>query len=378
MNFNDSVSQDGRNERAIIPPHMANENRKILMPNRDSENKDVKYRLDMYIEWLDLRMYRWFEADLAAYRDYLLKPHHITIKRGEEIGKKRAVKAKSPATVAAHLATIRGRYNALLISNTVRQSFWDMSPADASPSDRKAFVDEILVRLQNAVHPTTAAVKQTKQQDEADSDHLRLKQSQAEDLIAAPGVDTMTGIRDTAIIALTLCTGIREAELTALNCDDLRQTYDGKLSLRVQHGKGDKKRMIPYGPLDWCLFFVDHWLSVAGITEGAVFRGFYRGGKAVRPDRLTTRSINEIMNGYPIMIDGKKRVVKPHDLRRSYARLCYDQGFDTIQLQQNLGHASLATTQLYIGALDGAARTPPKIINSPYNLKDLVVRWSIA
>lgn len=375
MNSYSIPEQDGRMS-AIIPINPAGDNGSVLMPS--DPNKDVQYRMGMYIEWLDKRGQRWFEADLAAYRDYLLKPHHISVKRGDKRGEMQAVAAKSPATVAAHLATIRGRYNALLISNSVRQDFYNMAPTDASGADKKAFVDEVLVRLQNAVHPTTAAVKQTKQQDEADSDHLRLKQAQAESLIAAPGVDTLTGIRDTAIIALTLCTGIREAELTALNVDDLRQTYDGKLSLRVQHGKGDKKRMIPYGALDWCLFFVDKWLSVAGITEGAVFRGFYRGGKVVRPDRLTTRSINEIMNGYPIMIDGKLRAVKPHDLRRSYARLCYDQGFDTIQLQQNLGHASLATTQLYIGALDGAARTPPKIINSPYNLKDLETRWIIA
>lgn len=359
--------------RAITLP---SGNRNVLMP--DEPNKDVQSRLGLFIEWLDHQGAKWFQADLAAYRDFLLKPHHISVKRGIGRGQLKTVPAKSPATVSAHLATIRGRYNALLISNPVRQGFYDMAPANLGASDRKAFVDEVLARLQNAVHPTTARVKETTKQDEADSDHLRLKPSQAESLIKAPGVESLTGIRDTAMIALTLCTGIREAELTALDVDDLRQTYDNELSLRVRHGKGDKQRMIPYGALDWCLIYVDKWLSVAGITSGAVFRGFYRGGKVVRPDRLTTRSVNDILNSYPITIEGKQRAVKPHDMRRSYARLCYDAGMDMLRIQQNLGHASLETTQLYIGALGGEQRRPPMIIHSPYNLTELEKRWNIA
>lgn len=391
MNTVFSIPEDGRMS-AIIPITPAFDNHSFLMP-RDP-NKDVQYRLGMFIEWLDQRGQRWWEADLAAYRDYLLKSHEISVKprkskndtaadiAAKMIKKYKTVPAKSAATVSAHLATIRGRYNALLKSNDVRESFWKMTPSDASIADRKAFVDEHLVRLQNAVHPTTAPVKVTKKQDEADSEHLRLTPHQAKELLNKPGGQTLTGVRDTAIFALILCTGVREAELVALNVDDLRQTYDGKLALRIIDGKGKKSRMIPYGASDWCLPIVDKWLSFAEITEGAVFRGLYRGGNVVRPDRLTTRSVNAIFSqggkdsedhhsirDYRIRIDGKLRNVKPHDLRRSYARRWNSNHPNKLSaLQKNLGHTSLDTTQLYIGALDGEERSPGELWDVPFDL----------
>jgi site-specific recombinase XerD len=183
-------------------------------------------------------------------------------------------------------------------------------------------------------------------------------------------------MRDTAMFALMVCTGIREAEMVALNVDDLRQTLGGEVAVRIRSGKGRKQRMVPYGPLDWCLVYADRWLDMAQVTSGAVFRGVYKGGKRVRPTRVTERTVNRVMNAYPIMIDGDLRDVKPHDLRRTYARNAYERGMDLERIRQNLGHVSLQTTQTYIGTLDAPQRRPPPMFAAPHNLAALAQRWS--
>lgn len=338
------------------------DNHAVLMPR--NPDKDTQSRLGYFIEWLAQTRRSWLEPDLADYRDYLLDERtRINPNTGGE-----ELATLSPRSAAAHLATIRGRYAALLRDNRVRQAFFDLAPEDASLSDRKAFVDEIMVRLQNVVHPSHAPVEVVNIQDEAESEHLRLTPAQVTELLRAPGTESLRGLRDTAIIALFVCTGIREAELVALDVSDLRQYLGGELALRIRHGKGAKQRLVPYGPLDWCLRYVDRWLSAAKIPGGAVFRGIYKGDKQVRKSGITARNVNRVLNGYPIDIHGELRDVKPHDLRRTYARNAYEHGLDMERIRQNLGHTSLQTTQGYIGSLDASQRRPPEMFTAPQDL----------
>ena len=109
-------------------------------------------------------------------------------------------------------------------------------------------------------------------QDGPDAEHLRLTTEQANALLAAPGIHTLRGLRDTAAIALMLCTGIREGELSALDVENLQQRLVGELALHVREGKGCKERLIPYGELSWVLAIVDRWLELTGIETGPVFR----------------------------------------------------------------------------------------------------------
>lgn len=338
---------------------------RLLMPKNPS--KDERSRIGFFLDWLAFTGRKWHQPDLAAYRDYLLHERtRIDPATGDDVPA-----LLSPVTVQAHLSTIRGRYDALLRDNEIRQMLYDMTPPDTSAADRKAMVDEVLVRIQNAVHPTTAPVDVIEVQDEADSAHLRLKPDHVRALLRAPGITTLPGLRDTAMIAMMACTGIREAELVALDVADLRQTMNGELALRIREGKGMKQRMIPYGPLDWCLLYVDRWREKAMIHSGPLFRGFYKGYKRVRSTRISLRAINQIMHRYPIMIDGDLRVVNPHDLRRTYARNAYDMGMDMERIRQNLGHAGLGTTQTYIGTLDADQRRPPAMFAPPHDFRRL-------
>ena len=73
------------------------------------------------------------------------------------------------------------------------------------------------------------------------------------------------------------------------------------------------------------------------------------------------RAVQGILASYPVMIGGELCAVRPHDLRRIYARRLYDVGVDLVAIQQNLGHASLKTTLGYIGELDASKRRPPAV-----------------
>lgn len=319
-----------------------------LIPH--GSDKDTQSRLTRFMDWIRDTGQAVHEPNLAAYRDQLLKD-------------------LAPASVAAHLATVRGRYKQIVEGNQYRDSV-ELAIIDAfqhegieySIADREAAVNRILDRTHNAINPSLSSVKVHRAQDDPDSKHRRLTADQATALLQSPGIGTLQGLRDTALIALMLSTGIRAAEAAAVEVADLRRSLGGELALHVREGKGDKGRLIPYGGMDWVLIIIDAWLRAAGITEGPVFRGFYAGYTTTRAQAISTRAIQDIMNGYPIPINGELETVNPHDLRRTYAKLNYQNSMDLISIQQNLGHESLKTTQGYIGIMDASARRPAALI----------------
>lgn len=311
---------------------------RVIVPT--SAVKDEKHRLAKYAAWVATSGRSWHKPDLAAYRDHLLAKYAAT-------------------TTSAHLSTVRARYAELARD---RDRFYQIAAQQTdSPLERKAIVDEIVTRIENAIDPAAAPVTVVTKQDRADSEQLRLTSAQAPSLLAAPGVETLQGLRDTAVIATLLCTGIREAELCGLDVGDLRQSLGGELALRIRKGKGSKQRLVPYGDLSWVLAILDKWRGAAGIDAGAVFRGFYKGGLRLRPGRLSKRQVQNILKRYPVMIGGELQAVRPHDCRRSYARALYDAGVDPVAIQQNLGHARLATTLSYVGTLDAEQRRAPAV-----------------
>lgn len=341
------------------------DNHTVLMP--PNGNKDQVSRMGFFVDWLAEIGAAWYRPDLNAYAQYLMHERtRIDPQTGEPFPA-----LLSPITVQSHISTIRARYEALLRDNGLRDWLYSQTPSDAPPASRKALVDEIIVRLHNSIDPANIDIPTYSVLDEADSDHLRLTPAQVRALVRAPGLGSLPALRDTALIALLVCTGVREAELVSVTVPDLRESLSGEMALRVRDGKNHKQRLIPYGPLDWCLLYVERWLAQAQISTGPVFRGFFKGNKRIRKTALTTRAVNQIMNHYPISIDGKLRPVQPHDLRRSYARNAYENGMDIVRIKQNLGHANLQTTLHYIGDLDAAQRVPPDMFLLPHSHREL-------
>ncbi|HEY3507465.1 MAG TPA: tyrosine recombinase XerC [Actinocatenispora sp.] len=167
-----------------------------------------------------------------------------------------------------------------------------------------------------------------------------LRADQAAALVEAPtasGPDPV-GLRDALVLELLYATGVRVGELCGLDIADVDRE---RRVVRVL-GKGRKERSVPYGvPAERALAaYLDHGRpKLAGERSGAALVLGVRGG---RLDQRAVRRIIEVRAaaaGVP--------VVSPHALRHSAATHLLDGGADLRAVQELLGHASLATTQVY-------------------------------
>jgi len=147
------------------------------------------------------------------------------------------------------------------------------------------------------------------------------------------------GLRDLAILELLYATGIRVGELCGLDIDDLDQS---RRVVRV-FGKGRKERTVPYGvPASQA---VDDWLRdgrpalVRAGSGPALFLGA-RGGRI--DQRAVRRMVHARLADLPDAPD-----LSPHGLRHTAATHLLEGGADLRSVQELLGHASLATTQIY-------------------------------
>jgi integrase/recombinase XerC len=159
------------------------------------------------------------------------------------------------------------------------------------------------------------------------------------DATAAAAEDEPIGRRDIAILELLYATGIRVGELVALDLEAI----DRERNLLRVFGKGRKERSVPFGtPAAQAL---DAWLrlgrpDLATARSGpAVFLGA-RGG------RVDPRTIRRMVHRRLAAVDGAPDV-GPHGLRHTAATHLLEGGADLRSVQELLGHASLATTQLY-------------------------------
>jgi integrase/recombinase XerC len=170
-----------------------------------------------------------------------------------------------------------------------------------------------------------------------------LRQDEADALLGVAALaaddDRPTAVRDLAMLEVLYASGIRVAELCGLDLDDIDR---GRRVLRVL-GKGSKERMVPLGVP--ALRAVDRWLTTGrpalrGPGSGsAVFLGA-RGGR-IDP-RTVRRAVHSLLAHVPGAPD-----LGPHGLRHSAATHLLEGGADLRSVQELLGHATLATTQIY-------------------------------
>jgi integrase/recombinase XerD len=158
-------------------------------------------------------------------------------------------------------------------------------------------------------------------------------------LLEAPDPATPAGLRDRAILELLYGSGLRISELTGLDVDDV-DLEEG--SVRVL-GKGGKERDVPVGSFARgavAAYLTRGRPALAGAaTRGALFLNA-RGG------RLSRQSCARSLAGY-VRQAGIERRVTLHTLRHSFATHLLEGGADVRVVQELLGHASVATTQIY-------------------------------
>lgn len=158
-------------------------------------------------------------------------------------------------------------------------------------------------------------------------------------LLAAPGDADPVGIRDTAILETLYGAGLRVSELVTLDVDDADLEEGSVLAM----GKGQRQRVVPLGR--YAVRALQSYLRrgrpalARARTGGALFLN-QRGG------RLTRQGAANIVHAAARRA-GIARRVTPHMLRHSFATHLLEGGADVRVVQELLGHASLATTQIY-------------------------------
>jgi tyrosine recombinase XerC len=167
-------------------------------------------------------------------------------------------------------------------------------------------------------------------------------------LLSAPDTTTPRGQRDRTILEVLYSGGLRVSELVGLNLSSIDRQ---RSQLRVW-GKGAKERIALLGQP--AMVAIQAYLErarpdlVRDETTNALFLNRSGG-------RLSTRSVMYIMQKYRRLAGLEKRVT-PHTLRHTFATHLLDGGADLRSVQEMLGHALLATTQIYTHVSQSRAR----------------------
>lgn len=157
-------------------------------------------------------------------------------------------------------------------------------------------------------------------------------------LLEAPTLDKPTGYRDRAMLEVLYGSGLRVSELMGLNVGDIDQ-----LGFVRCLGKGNKERIIPLG--QHAIKATTQYLEYArprlqrNIRERALFLN-------IRGNRLTRQGFWKIIKAWAHQA-GIDKEISPHMLRHSFATHLLRHGADLRSVQEMLGHADLATTQIY-------------------------------
>ena len=199
-----------------------------------------------------------------------------------------------------------------------------------------------------------------------------LNLEQIQKLLDVADPESPAGLRDRTILETLFSTGLRVAELVALNKEQfdpiLREPLAAARGLRDFElgviGKGSRPRTVYFSEraLEW----LKRYLKTRGDKSKALFIN-YR-GRTKDENRLTTRSMERIIKKYAIKA-GIPLFTTPHTLRHSYATDLLEQGVDLRTIQEFLGHKNIVTTQIYTHVTNKRLRDIHRQFHSGKNLK---------
>lgn len=161
-------------------------------------------------------------------------------------------------------------------------------------------------------------------------------------LFEAPDVKSSDGKRDRAILEALFSTGLRVAELVALNRSQIKQKPTSReLELSIV-GKGNRVRTVYFS--ERALFWIGQYLNTRVDDEGALFAAFNKRQKEY--NRITPRTVQRIVKKYTLKA-GIPLFTTPHVMRHTFATDLLEQGVDLRTIQEFLGHKNITATQIY-------------------------------
>ncbi len=171
---------------------------------------------------------------------------------------------------------------------------------------------------------------------------------EVEALIAAPDVNTPAGLRDRAVLEVLYGSGLRVSELVTMRL----ASVDAENGMLRVLGKGDKERVALLG--DHALIAIEDYVEngrpklVQERSETWLWLNRFGGP-------LSARAVQLSVNRFAVAA-GLPKSVHPHLLRHSFATHMIERGADVRVVQELLGHASVATTQVYTHVTESAKR----------------------
>lgn len=182
-----------------------------------------------------------------------------------------------------------------------------------------------------------------------------LSKEQAQGLINTPDITTLKGLRDRAILAVMLGSGLRRSEVAGLTFGHIQQR-DGRWVIVDLIGKGNRVRTVPIP--SWVKQAIDEWVNTAGISGDRLFRSINKGDN-LSGDSMTSQAIQDVVKLYA---DKCNFQLSAHDLRRTFAKLVRKGGADIMQIKLSLGHQKVETTERYLGETQNLSSAPCDVI----------------
>jgi site-specific recombinase XerD len=164
-------------------------------------------------------------------------------------------------------------------------------------------------------------------------------------------------IRDKCILALMAIHGLRVCEVSRLDLADV-DLEAGEEGTLAALGKGDKRRGVLL--TDETRLTVEKWLAVRRLMHAdspALFLAL-----SGPPERISTRGLRAMVDGYLVKIGAKKAGVSCHALRHTFATQSLAAGASLLAISGAMGHSSVTTTQVYAKIVDKARNNPAKFL----------------
>ena len=182
----------------------------------------------------------------------------------------------------------------------------------------------------------------TVQNDSGEKAHVWLSQAEVLALMNCITGSNHRAWRDRTGLALLVGAGLRRDEAVSLTFAEVRrQPVRGKVRVVLQvRGKGSKNRVVPIS--EQLVGILEAWRSRCG--NGRILRAVRKGGKI--GETLSDVGLFNIVRQHGRLL-GRPELA-PHDLRRTYAQIGYENGVPLTQISKLLGHRSVATTQRYL------------------------------
>jgi site-specific recombinase XerD len=272
-------------------------------------------------------------------------------------------RAQSNVQTFSRMAVLQYKDSLIAAGDYLEDGRLERRYAPATVNQRLAAVRALAQEAadQSLISPTEAAGIRRVRGDKSQSTRTGMWVGKAEldRILCVPDRKTLRGKRDFAMLAVLFSTGLRRNELVGLPVAALKQR-DGQWGLIDLVGKGGKLRSVPL-PL-WVKAAIYDWLNATHIVQGFMFRSISRHGK-LGTVQMSDESVKLILSHYTTLENLED--FRPHDARRTCARLLRASDAALEDIKELLGHSSIQTTERYLGKPDSFRRAITNAITEP-------------